>query len=332
MDPSVDKLMTSTKGCNCKNSKCLKLYCECFAGGFGCGPSCNCRDCHNNSLYSVQRKKAVDIVLYRNPNAFQPKAKRANETHTKGCNCRKSRCLKKYCECFQMNVLCSDLCKCVNCKNFHGSQDLAMVGKKGGRAEARPPPPRKNALLAPALPTWNPAFQKAVKRPMMMHEASQPPPAKRVLFHRGPSVKTEIGNAGAPQTLRYNSGTSAEDDPENVISMARKTIDPSIVAAAENDATVLLDLFAEKMESLCQKSTGNGGMDHNSLLCDEDSIVDEDAPITRPSWYALSERAVFEECAMILRRMGRLEPSHSTPLEGKSEAPLAPASQPSVVA
>lgn len=28
--------------CNCKKSKCLKLYCECFAKGLICGVDCNC--------------------------------------------------------------------------------------------------------------------------------------------------------------------------------------------------------------------------------------------------------------------------------------------------
>jgi hypothetical protein len=45
---SEQKSSTSGKiTCNCKKSKCLKLYCDCFAFGQGCGPDCNCLDCSN---------------------------------------------------------------------------------------------------------------------------------------------------------------------------------------------------------------------------------------------------------------------------------------------
>ena len=35
------------KHCKCVKSKCLKLYCQCFARGDTCDDECVCVDCHN---------------------------------------------------------------------------------------------------------------------------------------------------------------------------------------------------------------------------------------------------------------------------------------------
>eukprot|EP00802_Teleaulax_amphioxeia_P021301 Tamp_21649.p1 GENE.Tamp_21649~~Tamp_21649.p1 ORF type:complete len:323 (-),score=45.54 Tamp_21649:164-1132(-) len=50
------------KPCNCRKSKCLKLYCECFAAGVYCEGGCNCRACHNNPRFEMDIKQEKDMV------------------------------------------------------------------------------------------------------------------------------------------------------------------------------------------------------------------------------------------------------------------------------
>eukprot|EP01090_Pellita_catalonica_P022885 TRINITY_DN907_c0_g1_i2.p1 TRINITY_DN907_c0_g1~~TRINITY_DN907_c0_g1_i2.p1 ORF type:complete len:412 (-),score=27.24 TRINITY_DN907_c0_g1_i2:421-1551(-) len=105
--------------CNCKNSRCLKLYCECFASRRYC-IDCNCIGCANTINNKKEVDTAVAITLERNPSAF--KAKITIGKHTRGCHCRKSGCLKRYCECYQAGIVCGDNCKCIDCKNYKGSE------------------------------------------------------------------------------------------------------------------------------------------------------------------------------------------------------------------
>ncbi|XP_058461164.1 protein lin-54 homolog [Malaya genurostris] len=108
--------------CNCTKSQCLKLYCDCFANGEFCY-NCNCRDCYNNLDNEEERQKAIRATLERNPSAFKPKvcavsaAEDSLRQHTKGCNCKRSGCLKNYCECYEAKIPCSGNCKCIGCRN-----------------------------------------------------------------------------------------------------------------------------------------------------------------------------------------------------------------------
>ncbi|XP_037373323.1 tesmin isoform X2 [Talpa occidentalis] len=105
----------------------LAGYCDCFASGDFCN-NCNCNNCCNNLRHEIERFKAIKACLDRNPEAFQPKiglGRRGDvkPRHNRGCNCKRSGCLKNYCECYEAKIMCSSTCKCVGCKNYEESPE-----------------------------------------------------------------------------------------------------------------------------------------------------------------------------------------------------------------
>lgn len=103
-------LLAERPVCNCKNSKCLKLYCACFRKGVNCCVECKCTDCQNNVLVMSKSdlKRKQRNALHR------------AEAEESCCNCRMSFCEKSYCACARTNKGCGPNCKCFNCKNPHG--------------------------------------------------------------------------------------------------------------------------------------------------------------------------------------------------------------------
>ena len=154
--------LKTRKPCNCNKSQCLKLYCECFANGEFCH-NCNCLNCFNNLKHEEERQKAIKACLDRNANAFKPKigkTKGNNNTteraHNKGCNCKRSGCLKNYCECYEAKIACSERCKCMGCKNTEEAlcpnsaakeEKLSRVVKGSRTKSGEPKPPRSFSFM-----------------------------------------------------------------------------------------------------------------------------------------------------------------------------------------
>lgn len=131
----VFKFEPIKKKCNCKNSNCLKLYCECFRSQQLC-VDCGCEKCMNASDNGLRKNVIASLRFgkrrrlgrqptgpFRDPRNGVKTDKQDSEVEfpefakKRSCNCKHSGCKKNYCECFQNKIECNDDCHCINCRN-----------------------------------------------------------------------------------------------------------------------------------------------------------------------------------------------------------------------
>ena len=84
-----------------------------------CDSNCQCKNCFNKIEHEKERGEAIQNYMMKSPISF----KKINlDVNNLTCFCKKSNCLKKYCECFQMGIKCNSNCKCIDCKNKNNAE------------------------------------------------------------------------------------------------------------------------------------------------------------------------------------------------------------------
>ena len=98
--------------CTCSKTGCQKKYCACLSLGKFCD-GCNCKNCENQPNFKNKNniESNIEKINYSNSPIINAKTQRVI------CNCTKSNCMKKYCECFKQGLICNSLCRCRECNN-----------------------------------------------------------------------------------------------------------------------------------------------------------------------------------------------------------------------
>jgi len=114
--------------CTCTKSRCLKKYCECFANNEFCF-GCECLNCYNLPQYRI--KSSINYSSVSNTGEITKKDDCESNLESQKvdliCNCTKSNCMKKYCECFKAGQGCKEMCRCINCEN---NKEIKVVKKE----------------------------------------------------------------------------------------------------------------------------------------------------------------------------------------------------------
>ncbi|EKX45658.1 hypothetical protein GUITHDRAFT_152657 [Guillardia theta CCMP2712] len=211
MNPTdnAQKKSEKEKGCRCGRTKCLKQYCACFRNDVRCTNDCVCVDCHNDGKHEQARMMAVRLVRLNDPMAFKGTSLELEnqEVHTpngtlktvRGCRCRRSKCQKKYCECFGAGLKCSTNCVCEGCLN--GNDPSKPFYPSGGSASSV-------ARMAPAIPAGFSVSNMAGK----------------THFDRTSKASLDTSRASRPPQLSFSrtSAPSAEQKAEKSQSLASR--------------------------------------------------------------------------------------------------------------
>jgi Tesmin/TSO1-like CXC domain, cysteine-rich domain len=231
-----------------------------------------------------------------------------------GCKCRRSYCLKKYCECYQKSSYCSGVCKCMNCYNFEGSPLYTMVDRPVLRY--RPEHPVMTMMVPPAMS--QPASHRvSLGSSAGMMEPNPAPPTLR----EDPSAQDDeaMMQAAMAMTELLNGFTSnkerkdppllfeSTDSSEDITSSEPTAKRPFFESQGSVRITKKSKVEEYSIGFDSNKGTGTSPTEQASPHLTEKPCVRDEAPPSRPS----SSTSVFHN-----RTLPTTRPLRSSVVEG----------------
>jgi len=185
----------------------------------------------------------------------------------KGCSCKKTGCLKRYCECFQNNKRCTDKCRCQGCKNYDCCPDLIKVLEKQSKtgtstSQRKGQNVQKRKNVNPVSVTANNRTSTHMGSPSILGGGAMAQPVVTQFQPTPTSISQYLHHH--PLSCIYGE--------ESVVELCKRLV----LAAVHTPTSPTASVTTPQKPKPGQPSD-------NFLLCDEDDVIDKPSSQSGPA-------------------------------------------------